>query len=163
MRTPCIFLCYSPRGPGLRCALAYVPAGHDARGWFTGPGDGRLHSAYFVLEGYYTSHRPSYREVADDDLHSRWTEDEAMCHELARLQDAFVNEWLFYPGEPGAAIHLAGYARDEIAVGEVAIRHERLARLDKDQPNWVYYSPECEEGVIKAVSRYWPLDYRPGT
>ncbi|HSJ96670.1 MAG TPA: hypothetical protein VLC53_06350, partial [Myxococcota bacterium] len=83
------------------------------------------------------------------------------CHELARLQDAFVAEWLFYPSEPGAAVQLARYAHDELATGEVNVRFERLAHFSKDQPNWTYYSPEFEDGVLKVLSRRWPLDFRP--
>lgn len=159
MNTPRIFLCYAPRGPGLRSAVIYVPAGNDARGWFTGPGEHGLESAYFDLQDYYTQHQTRYVAVPDDELHSRWTRDEAMCHELARLQDTFTHEWLFYRGEPGAALQLADYARGELAAGEVNIRFERLARLSKLQPNWTFYSPEFEHGVLETLSRHWPLDY----
>jgi hypothetical protein len=162
MRTPGIFIGYAPRGAGLRCAVVYTPAGNDARGWFIGTReDGGLESAYFVLEDYYTPRATRYVAVRDDDLHSKWTVDEAMCHDLARLQAAFASEWLFHRDEPGAALHLARYAADELALGHVGIRHERLARFSRDQPNWTYYNPEFEHGILEALARHWPLEYRP--
>lgn len=160
MNTPRIFLCYAPRGAGLRCAVAYVAAGRDAHGWFTGPGEAEMESAYFVLEDYYTPRETRYVAVADSELHSKWTADEAMCHELARLQDAFAHEWLFYRGDPGAEAQLAQYAQGELAAGIVSIRFDKLARLSKEQPNWTFYSPEFEHGVLETLSRHWPLDYR---
>lgn len=162
MHTPRIFICYTPRGVGLRCAVVYLPAGNDARGWFIGVGDSGLESAYFVLEDYYTPRVARYIEVRDNDLHSKWTGDEAMCHELAGLQDAFANEWLFNRGETGAVLHLAQYAAGELASGEVNVRYERLARLSKEQPNWTYFSSEFEDGVLETLSRHWPLEYRVG-
>jgi hypothetical protein len=160
MRTPRIFLCYAPRGPGLRCAVAYVPAGNDARGWFTGAGERGLESAYFVLEDFYTPLETRYVAVADADLHARWTRDEAMCHELAQLQEDFSREWLFYRSDPRAAAQVGQYARDELALGEVNVRFDRLNRFSKLQPNWTHYSREFEHGVLKCLGKHWPLDYR---
>lgn len=161
-RTPQIFLAYAPRA-GLRCAVAYLASGNDVYGWFTGPVDGRLESSYFVLEDYYTADETRYVAVAEGDLHSGWTSDEARCHELAALQDAFVHEWLFYAADPGAAAQLEEYARGELAAGEAAIRFERLNRFSKLQPNWTCYSPEFEHGVLECLARRWRLDYRiPG-
>ena len=37
MSAPKVFIAYAPRGAGLRSALAYVSAGRDVYGWFTGP------------------------------------------------------------------------------------------------------------------------------
>lgn len=160
MRTPRIFLCYAPRA-GLRCALAYLGGPRDAYGWFIGPDQGgALLSAYFVLEDYYTRQETRYAEIAESDLHSKWTREEARCHELAELQEAFRREWLVFRSDPDASADLAQYERGELAAGEVAIRFERLNRLAKDAPDWTHYSPDCEHGVLKFLSAHWPLDYR---
>ncbi|HXZ48819.1 MAG TPA: hypothetical protein VEG27_07340 [Usitatibacter sp.] len=160
MRTPRIFLCYAPRA-GLRCAVAYLATERDAYGWFTGQSDRGHESAYFVLEDFYTPRETRYVAVPEADLHSRWTRDEAMCHELARLQEAFTREWLFYRSDPRAKSELESYAQAELASGGGAnIWFERLNRLSKLQANWTYYSHDCEHAVLKYLGERWPLDYR---
>jgi len=163
MHTPRVFVCYTPRA-GLRCALAYLAGPRDAYGWFIGRDeDGAIRSAYFVLEDYYTTGEARYTEIADGDLHTRWTRDEARCHELASLEEAFRREWLVVASDADATAQLDRYARDEIAAGEVGIRIERLNRLRKDGVDWTYYSPDCEHGVLKQLGARWPLDYRVAT
>jgi len=159
MREPRIFVCYAPRA-GLRCAVAYLAGERDAYGWFTGRAEGGIESAYFVLEDFYTPRETRYVAVPEAELHSKWTGDEAMCHELAELQEAFRREWLFYHSDPGAAAQLEEYARAELADGEVNVRFERLNRFSKAQANWTYYSHDCEHAVIESLSERWPLDYR---
>ena len=159
MDTPRIFLCYAPRA-GLRCALAYLAGERDAYGWFIGQGEGGVESAYFVLEDFYTRGETRYVAVPDSELHSRWTRDEARCHELARLQETFRSEWLFDPSELGAELQLARYADGELATGDINVRFERLTRFSKEQANWTYYSRDCEHGVLECLGTHWPLDYR---
>lgn len=159
MRNPRTFLCYAPRA-GLRCALVYLGGDRDAYGWFTGPGEAHLESAYFLLEDYYTPRETRYTAIAEGDLHSKWTRDEAMCHELAQLEEAFVREWLFYRDDPHAAAQLERYAASELALGDVNVRFEQLNRFSKAQADWTYYSPEFEHGILKYLGKHWPLDYR---
>ena len=131
-------------------------------GWFTGPGEARRESAYFVLEDFYTPLETRYTAVAAGDLHSKWTRDEAMCHELAQLQEAFAGEWLFERSDPLAAAGIERYARAALAAGDVNVRFERLDRFSKLQADWTFYSHDFEHGVLKCLSRHWPLDYRVG-
>ncbi len=157
MDTPRTFLCYAPRA-GLRCAIVYLSAERDAYGWFVGQGAGGFESAYFVLQDYYTRLDTRYIAVAETDLHTKWTPDEAMCHELAQLQDAFAHEWLFTRADPQAAAQIAQYADAELATGEVNVRFERLNRFSKLQAAWTHYSQDFEDGVLKGLSKHWPLD-----
>jgi hypothetical protein len=159
MQTPAIFMAYAPRA-GLRCAIAYLTSHRDVYGWYTGGVDGRLESAYFVLEDYYSPGGSRFAAVAEGDLHSGWTAGEARRHELARLQDAFVHEWLVYRAQPEAIAQLDEYARAELAAGDVMVRFERLNRFSKLQPNWTYYSPAFEHGVLQGLAKHWALDYR---
>jgi hypothetical protein len=159
MHNPRTFLCYAPRA-GLRCAVAYLANDKDAYGWFTGLADGRPVSAYFVLEDFFSPREARYLSVANGELHSRWTRDEAMCHELAQLQDAFSGEWLFSRSDPGSAAEVERYAEAELAAGDVGVRFERLNHFSKDQPNWTCYSHDCEHAVLKGLTTRWPLDYR---
>ena len=161
MRTPEIFLAYAPRGAGLRCAVAYLSGKHDVYGWFTGPClDASIASCYFLLEDFYANRETGYEAVGEQDLHFDWPLDEARRHELARMQDAFAREWLFYRGAPGAAAGLRAYARAELACGLVNVRFERLRKFSTLQPNWTYYSPGFERPVLRHLARHWPIEYR---
>ena len=155
---PRIFVAYAPRGVGLRCAVAYFPSRNDVLGWFTGPRDGTTESAYFLLQDFHTPAETRYIAVNENDLYSNWA-DEAHCHRLAQMQEAFRREWLFYRSDPGAGAQLAAYADAELAAGEVNLRFDRLAKLSKLQPNWTCYSHDFERGVLKCLVRHWPLDY----
>src|SRR6185503_12918895 len=128
MKTPDIFIAYAPRGAGLRCALAYLRSPRDVYGWYTGPGDdGRFAAAFFLSEGFYTNRPVRYEAVEHAALHSAWPLDEARRHELARMQDAFAREWLFYRDDPRAPAERQAYAEAELALGEVNVRFARLA------------------------------------
>ena len=155
---PRVFIAYAPRG-GLRCAIAYLTAGADVYGWYTGPDRaGVLDSRYFILEDFYTATATRSIAIRDDDLHAGWTDDEARCHELAELQDAFVHEWLFYRADPAAAGEVAKYAQAELALGEVNVNFERLARFSRQQPAWTFASPGFDMGVLQYLAARWPLD-----
>jgi hypothetical protein len=161
MRTPNVFLAYAPRGPGLRCALAYLTSERDVYGWFTGPRhDASIASAFFLIEDFYTNRPTRYEAVHHADLHSAWSLDEARRHELARMQDAFAREWLFHRDDLGAAAQLQAYAEAELAVGEINARFERLAKFSTLQPNWSYYSPHFERPLLRHLAKRWPLEYR---
>jgi len=161
MHTPREFLAYTPRGAGLRCALVYLATPRDVYGWFTGPrDDGAFASAYFLLEEFYSTHEARLVTVKDSDLYTNWIGDEARRHELARLQDVFSREWLFYRSDERAARELEAYALAELAAGEVNVRYERLERFSKLQPTWVHFSREFERPVLNFVAKRWPLEYR---
>jgi hypothetical protein len=158
MRDPEVFLAYAPRGPGLRCAVAYLRDGRDVYGWFTGlRGDAVLTSGYFLLEGFYANAPTRYEAVDPEDLHSDWSLGEARRHELARMQEAFSHEWLSY----GDEAETKAYDEAELGVGEVSVRYARLAKLSKLQPTWTYYSGGFERAVLNALAKRWPLDYSP--
>lgn len=162
MREPEVFLAYAPRGPGLRCAVAYLKKGPDVYGWFTGlRGDGTLASAYFLLAGFYASAPTRYEAVDPSDLHSAWSLDEERRHELASTQEAFAREWLVYRDDAMAPRQLQAYDEAELGVGELLVRFERLGKFSTLQPNWIHYSPGFERPVLSSLARRWPLDYRP--
>jgi len=161
MRTPHRFIAYAPRGAGLRCALAYLSAGRDVYGWFTGPrADGSIAAEFFLIEEFYTNRPTLTSAVETAALHSGWPLGEERRHELARMQEAFAHEWLFYRDDACAAAELASYAKAELAVGEVNLRFERLGKLSTLQPNWTFYSPQFERAVLRHLARRWPLEYR---
>lgn len=157
-RNPRVFIAYAPRA-GLRCAVVYLSSETDVYGWYTGPNWGNaLESRYFILEDFYTTRPTRSIAIRDDDLHAGWTDDEARCHELAELQDAFMHEWLFYRAEPDAAAEVAKYARAELALGDVNVKFDRLARFSRQQPAWTFASPGFDMGVLQYLAARWPLD-----
>jgi hypothetical protein len=161
MKTPNVFIAYAPRGAGLRCALAYLATERDIYGWYTGPREDTTFAAAFFVSGDFYINRPArYDAVETAELPSRWSLDEARRHELARMQEAFAREWLFYRDDPRAAAELEAYAEAELAAGEVNVRFERLAKLSTLQPNWTYYSPHFERSVLRHLAKRWPLEYR---
>jgi hypothetical protein len=147
VRTPEIFLAHAPRGEGLRCALAYLSDERDVYGWFTGPRkDVTIASCYFLIEGYYTNRPMAYQAVDLADLHSAWSLDEPRRHELARMQEAFVHEWL---------------QDREVRAGwtGLQVREDALARFSTQQPTWTHYSPGFARGVLRFLAKRWPLAY----
>ena len=161
MPTPNVFIAYAPRGAGLRCALAYLSAGRDVYGWFTGPrADSGIAAEFFLIDDFYSNRPARYEAVGTEWLHSRWSLDEARRHELAQMQEAFAHEWLVYRDDARAAAEAASYAKAELAVGEVNLRFERIAKLSTLQPNWTYYSPQFERSVLRHLAKRWPLEYR---
>ena len=162
MQTPNVFIAYAPRGPGLRCAVAYLTSGRDVYGWFTGPRlDLVTASCYLLLADFFTGSGARYEAVDETDLHSAWSLDEPHRHEAARLRDMIAREWLFYRDDPRAGAQFEAYREAELAApGEVNVRFERLSRFSTLQPNWTYYSSGFEASVLRHLAKRWPLEYR---
>jgi hypothetical protein len=161
MHTPNLFLAYSPRGAGLRCAICYLASERDAYGWFTGPREDLVvANCFFLLENLYTSLPARYEAVEQAKLHSAWSLDEARRHELAQMQETFAREWLFYRDDPRAAAGLEAYAEAELAAGEVNVRFDLLAKFSTLEPTWTFYSPHFERTVLRHLAKRWPLEYR---
>lgn len=161
MRTPKVFVAYTPRGVGLRCAVAYLAGARDVYGWYAGPReDAGVAAAFFLIEDFYSNRPARYEAVETAELHSHWALDEARRHELAQMQEAFAHEWLIYRDEPRAAAEFEAYAEAELAAGEINLRFDRLAKLSTLQPNWTYYSPGFERAVLRFLAKRWPLEYR---
>lgn len=173
MPAPQVYIAYSPRGAGLRCALVYRRAPRDVYGWFTGARNGGRIARYFLLDDF--EHPSSTRFFATDDpmaglkreysprsveLDPPASLDEALSHELVRMQDAFEHEWLCYRDDPAAAEEFAQYGRAELAAGDVALRYRLMNRLDHGGATWTFYSPGCEASVVGYLLRHSPLDYR---
>lgn len=161
MRNPEIFVAYAPRGAGLRCAIAYLEAGPDVYGWFTGPReDASIEASYFLLDDFHRSAPVRFEAVDQANLHTAWALEEERRHELAEMQDTFAREWLFYRHAPDAAFQFGVYHDAELAVGEIGLRFERLAKLSKLRPNWTYYTPRFERSVLRCLAGRWNLEYR---
>jgi hypothetical protein len=167
------YLAYTPRGAGVAAAGLFLVVGPSVYGWFTGARDHGLDSAFFALEGYYSAAETVYSRSRDDDVHGPWvtgtgkTATESECpapepvrHELARMQSAFVDEWLFYADDPRAQREAEAYHKLELPVQAVNVRASELHRFDQSGPTWVYASPGADLNVIAALAEHWTLDHR---
>lgn len=167
-------IAYAPYGVGVLCALFYVEKGRDIYGWWIGARDSEYHSAYFKLEDYFSNRATRFYATSGAELYGGWRflysakqpaldkpleMDDEIAHELDRLQDVFVAEWLFFEDTPGAAGERDAYERMKFPVRHVNVRAGGLNRLDKHEPVWLYRSPAFDERVLEYLGRHWPLDY----
>jgi hypothetical protein len=175
MNTPSVFLTYAPRGAGLLCAVAWYTRDADAFGWWCGARGAEFSCAYFLLENFYAGGGTRLLATEGNDLYGGWTRDythrrppleepvpveDALCHELERLQFQFSHEWLVYADDPDAVAEAAAYREAELAGGPVLIRHRRLNKFDHDDAVWTYGSASVDRNLLDYLSRRWPLDYR---
>jgi len=168
------FLAYTPRGPGLMCALFYFVLDNNVYGWWTGFHDYRYLPAYFELESFYSAADTVFLATEGSDLYGGWRydysrsapaldraipPDDVVAHRLDRLQDLFFNEWLFTRADPKAQDEVETYARGELALQDINIRSQRLNKLDRHGAVWIYRSPGLDGQVVDYLSARWPLDY----
>jgi len=176
MRTPESFITYTPCGVGVTCALFYVEQDNDVYGWWIGARDSEYHSAYFKLENFFTTTPTRFYATDGMDLYGGWKflysssepaldkpapVDQRVSHELDRLQEMFVAEWLFFEGDADAAVERKAYDDLDFPLHQhVNIRSKRFNKFDETQPVWRYLSHGFDMDVIDYMQRYWPLDYR---
>jgi len=176
MIEPHVYVAYALRGAGLLCAVFWFVKGDHAYGWFTGAKAHEHPAAYFMLEDYYSTRQAVCYRSLDNDVYGKWlvasTEGEApidrpvpvsmeLCHELERMQDAFVREWLFFEGDPGYEEQAAELRASELPVLGINILPCKLGKLVKGGPVWTYGSPGADAHIVRFLSKRWPLDYTP--
>jgi hypothetical protein len=169
------YIAYSPRGAGLECAVVYFVQGEDVYGWWIGFRDYAYPSAYFKLERFFSPGSSPLYATEGGDVYGGWRYlysqrepklprpiaiDDEICHKLEQLQDGFANEWLWFSGQPGSATEVANYARDELAVEEVNLRHRHLGKLRKEAPVWTHASHDLSLDITDYLAQRWPLSYR---
>jgi hypothetical protein len=174
MTTPRSYIAYAPFGVGLMCAVVYFERDPDVYGWWTGARDSDHHSAYFKLEGFYSTKPTRFFATDGMDLYGGWKYlytartpmldrpepvDDA-AHELDRVQGMFSREWLVYGDDPEAVSEREAYARMGLPLGRVAVRSRRVGKLDESQAVWIHRSPGFDDAVLSLIAQHWPLDYR---
>jgi hypothetical protein len=146
----------------------------DVYGWFTGA-KGREHPArFFMLEHYYATRETCCYLSAEDDLYGQWLQATeaspfgivcpvpvpgALCPELDRVQDAFVQEWLWFEGDHRQAEEAAALRRHELPARALNIRASRLNKLLRGPMVWDFWTPGADRNVAVYLSQHWPLDY----
>lgn len=174
MIEPQTFLLYAPRGPGIMCALLYFVNHRDILGWYTGSSDGEFPARYFMLDRYFDPADTRFLVSAANDVRGSWLSrsesgesslaecpvPEAVRHDLGRVQNAFVREWLFYPDDRDAAADVKAYADRELSVQPVNIRAHKLNKLHTGAALWRYASHNFDSNVLDFLMEYWTLDHR---
>jgi hypothetical protein len=175
MIEPHVHVAYAAHGAGLLCAVFWLVQGRHVYGWFTGA-RGQTHPAcFFALEDYYAKEDTVFYRSAQNDVHGRWLIvaaggeipiergpiPEALRHELERLQDAFVREWLFYRDDAGHAGEAAALRARGLPLRAVNVRPKKLAKLQPGTTAATYASPDADLNVIAFLAARWPLDYAP--
>ena len=176
MIEPHVHLAYALRGAGVLCALFWFTQDDHVYGWFTGARADELPASFFMLEHYYSTRETVCYRSLQDDVYGDWLVattmgeskidrpvpvPEPLCHQLERIQDAFIREWLFYEDDPEHE-HEARALRDrELPVLAVNIRPAKLNKLVTGAPIWTYTSPNADIRVVAFLAKRWPLDYAP--
>ncbi|MFZ5512083.1 MAG: hypothetical protein ACOZCP_18720 [Pseudomonadota bacterium] len=173
--TPQAYLAFAPRGAGLLCALFYFEEDRDVYGWFIGAADSGHRAAFFQLENFYSRQPTAFFATEGSDIQGGWRFDYArsepgldrpvpvrqdLVPELDRLQDAFCNEWLFFAGDPRADQDVEAYRQMELPCGDVAIKPQRLNKMQKGAALWRYFSHDFNRNVLDYLMPRWPLDMR---
>ena len=84
-----------------------------------------------------------------------------LCHDLERMQDAFVREWLCFEDAPDYEEQAAALRARELPVLAANIRPSKLGKLVMGKPVWTYSSPGADAHVVRFLGKRWPLDYAP--
>ena len=168
------YIAYAPRGPGLECAVCYFVEGANVYGWWTGFKDYQYPSAFFMLEHFFADRSTSFYATDGSDIDGGWRcdysrraqrldapipVDDAICHKLERLQDAFVSEWLWFRADPGSADEAQAFEQAELAVQDVNLKRRHLGKLHKDAPVWTEESHGLDLEIVDYLAKRWPLDY----
>lgn len=172
---PQCFLAYAPRGVGLLCAVAYTVRKDDVCGWWVGSMNSEYQTGFFLLENYFSPNEKAFYATKGGDLYGGWVFDydakpseldkpvavnEAICHDLERMQFVFAQEWLSFPGDADATQETARYHQAELAHQDVNVKFHRLNKLDKNEAVWTYRSAGMDLNIIKRLMRNWPLECR---
>lgn len=165
------YLACAPREAGVTAALFYAVRAANVYGWLTREREGGCAAAFFAMERYYSPAHTLFCRSVDDDVYGKWIEQtapvtteigspvpEAERHELARLQSAFIGEWLFYPDDPRAHDEVEAYRNLGLPVRPVNVRSSQFHRFDQNRPAWVYASPRIDLNVVLYLKQRLPLD-----
>ena len=167
------YLACAPRGAGVTAALFYAVRGEDVCGWLAHESHAGSAAAFFMLEQHYSTAETVFCRSVDDDVFGRWIKQAAPvtidvrcpvaqsdCHELSRLQSAFVREWLFYPDAPLDHGECAAYRSLGLRVRAVNVRSSQFERFDQRRAVWVHASPGIDLNLVLYLKKRLPLDTR---
>lgn len=169
------YLAYTPRGAGLLSAVCYFALNENIYGWYTGAQSNSFPASFFLVERFYSMHATAFYRTLESDVYGTWVLEfpplqqrldrpvpvpENLCHQMTQMQIAFSREWLFYCDDPTAASEIEAFRHMQLPLQLVNIKSKRLNKLTRDEPVWIYASPNLDVNVIEHLRDNWPLDDR---
>jgi hypothetical protein len=166
---------YASELRSLLSALFYIEAGSDLYCWHAQLCDHNLDVAFYVIENFYTDEPFVLHRSLEDDVHGPWITlglndrqavrcpvPEAFCHELERMQSRFVEEWLFFRGDPDALAACQAYEAQNLPVHAVNINLKKLTRMASPDLLWEHHSAGFDENVLELLQKYGALSVGEG-
>ena len=176
MIEPHVHIAFAPRGAGVLCAAFWFVRGDHVYGWFTGARAYEHPASFFMLEDYYSTRDTVFCRSVQNDVYGAWViaskHGESpigppgpvpadLCHELERIQDMFIREWLFYRDDAEHAQEADALRARELPILGVNLRPKKLNKLQTGQVVWTFSSPAADLNIINYMARRWTLDYLP--
>ena len=165
---------YAPRNTRVSVALLYAIADGTAYGWYVGAAGPGIRAAFFALMDVHDAlPAPVFLRSMEDDLYGAWLQEggghalrvhsplsDAMALDVARLQSAFVAEWLVLdrsvPMSSEPALHYPG----PTPLSSVQIQPAQLARFERTGRLWQYATPGIDFAIVRALAAHWHIDER---
>jgi hypothetical protein len=150
-------------------AVFFLSAQKDVYGWYAEAEGERQRAAFFMLENFYSDRTPLFYRSLQDDVYGDWVRDqpyydkvrcplpEPLRHELERLQSNFVDEWLFFPEDPAASAEASAFAERGLPVQSINIKSRRLARMERQQGEWVYATAPADRSMLDFLQDQWAI------
>jgi hypothetical protein len=171
---PKTFISYLRETPPSLTALFYIETGNDLYGWYLFAQKNHMSAAFFMIEHFYSNHASTLYRSVQDDVYAPWAIDyppmrntircplpDPYVHELERMQSEFVDEWLFFPGDPTSKEELAAYHAHGIPVLAANIKSRKLNRYHGSPRQWLHTTPGVDFNVPEFLEKHWPLDWAP--
>lgn len=150
------------------CALMYVEHRSDVFGWYAQARRMNHTAAFFMIENFYAEHATRMYRSEQADVQGSWRREvplagdsmrcplpEPFCHELERLHSSFVEEWLFFPGDPAHRAEVEEYRTRTLPLHAFNIRPRRLRRLQRDQDGWSHDSAGSDQNILDFLQKTW--------
>ncbi|MDB5856011.1 MAG: hypothetical protein JWR22_4052 [Herminiimonas sp.] len=150
-------------------AVFFLSEQNDVYGWYAEAEGDRQSAAFFMLENFYSDRTPLFYRSLQDDVYGDWVRDqpyydkvrcplpEPLRHELERLQSIFVDEWLFFPGDPAAASEASAFVERGLPVQAINIKARRLSRMERLQGEWVYATAQADLTMLDFLQDQWAM------
>ena len=164
---------YTPRGSRVTVALLYGVAEGSAYGWYVGAAGRTFRAAYFALTPPNRAAQAIFVRSMEDDLYGAWLQDagghtlrvhsplsDVVALDIARLQSAFVAEWLVLDRDSAAPAGLPVHCPGPTPLTNVRIQPAQLERLERSGHVWQYATAGIDFGAVRLLAAHWHIDER---
>ena len=152
-------------------ALLYVEDGRDVYGWYAQARRWRYSAAFFMLENFYSNQPTLLYRSLEDDVQGDWEcmlpsparpircpVPEEWRHELESQQSAFIDDWLFFPGDPAYRREVEACRQRGLPLHAFNVRPRRLGRMRAEADGWSHASQSCDPWLVEYLQKSWPFN-----